>query len=255
MTRISDIYSFLCELAPLELQMSDDNAGFLLGHADTEVKRVIITLDITDNVIDEAIRERAELIVSHHPLIWNAPKKITDDNVTAKKILKLAENKIAAICMHTNLDVVPGGVNDVLINLLGADTIENLDAENCGRIGQMRKEMPFDDFVLYCKKALNANGIRYIKRNDTVRKLAVMGGSGAFAIKLAAQKGCDTYVTSDIKYHDFQLADDLGINLIDADHFCTENPVIPVINEKLCAEFPDIYFSVSKLHKQLIQFA
>lgn len=255
MTHVSDIYSFLCMLAPVELQMNFDNAGFLLGHAEREVKKVILSLDITDEVIKEAISERAELIISHHPLIWNAPKKITEDDFTARKILSLVENGIAAICMHTNLDIAEGGVNDVLIDLLGADAIAALDEENCGRIGFMREEQCIDEFIQHCKLVLNANGVRYIKSTNTVKKLAVMGGAGADAIAEAARLGCDTYVTSDVKYHEFQLAEELGLNLIDADHFCTENPIIPVLKDKLSGKFQDVDFLISKVHKQLVQFA
>lgn len=255
MTTVNQVFEFLNELAPLEKQMSFDNAGFLVGHGEAPVSRIITALDITDDVISEAVCEKAELIVSHHPVIFHPAKRITDDDVTGAKILALAENHIAAICMHTNLDVAEGGVNDILLNLLGAEYCGVLDEDGCGRIGFMRSEMLFDEFLQATKLVLSANGLRYYSADKNVRKLAVMGGAGADAIRTAAEQGCDTYVTSDIKYHEFQLAQSLGINIIDAGHFCTEDPVITDITEKLSAAFPEIIVKKSAVHHQLVQFA
>lgn len=255
MTTVNHVFEFLKELAPLELQMGFDNAGFLVGHADAPVTSIITALDITNDVITEAIEENANLIISHHPVIFHAAKRITDDDITGSKILRLAENHIAAICMHTNLDIAKGGVNDILIDLLGADCTAPLDDDCCGRIGTMRSEFSFDSFLVHCRNVLNASGLRYYCAGKAVRKLAVMGGSGADEIILAAKQGCDTYVTADIKYHEFQLAQDLGINLIDADHFCTEDPVISDLTVKLQTAFPDITVKKSNVHRQLVQFA
>lgn len=255
MTTINQVFEYLKELVPLELQMSFDNAGFLVGHGDTAVSRIITALDITEDVINEAISEKAELIVSHHPVIFHPAKSVTDGDDTGVKILMLAENRIAAICMHTNLDIAEGGVNDILIDKLGAEKCGTLDESGCGRIGMMRMEMSFDAFLVYTKHVLNANGLRYYSAGKPVRKLAVMGGAGADAIRTASELGCDTYVTADIKYHEFQLAQSLGINIIDADHFCTEDPVIADITEKLSATFPEILVKKSAVHRQLVQFA
>lgn len=254
MVKIQDIYDFLCRLAPVETQMSFDNSGFLVGHINHPVSRVLLALDITDEVIEEAAMAKADLIISHHPLTFAPVKRMTDAGDT-KKFLRLAELGIAAICMHTNLDIARGGVNDVLINALGASSEEALDAEGCGRIGFLSEPMPFLEFLVYCKETLKTNGLRYYDAGREVHKLAVMGGAGGDAVETAFAKGCDTYVTADIKYHQFLLAKELGINLIDGDHFCTENPVIPVLAEMLAAEFEDVSFNVSKIHRQVIRFA
>lgn len=253
MTRVCDIYENLCELAPVETQMSFDNAGFLLGHSEEEVKNVLLALDITDAVIDEAMETGAELIVSHHPLIFGALKSLTDIG-PGRKALRMAENHIAAICMHTNLDIAQGGVNDVLIKLLGAEALEALDEENCGRIGELSKPVALEEFLEKSKYCLNAKGIRYYNAGKPVKRFAVMGGSGADDIATAYSKGCDTYLTADIKYHQFQTAQELGINLIDADHFSTENPIIPVLAARLASAFPDVSFHVSQKHEALIDF-
>lgn len=250
MTKISDVYDYLCELAPLELQLPFDNSGFLLGRKDGEVKRVLLALDVTPAVISEAIGFGAELIISHHPVIFSPLKSVTDE-----KYIRLAENRMAVISMHTNLDIAEGGVNDVLLSSLGAEYTGALDKDGCGRIGTLQKEMPLQSFIEVCKGKLGCKGIRYYDSGKSVKNIAVMGGSGGDALGDAAQKGCDTYVTADIKYHQFLCAAELGINLIDADHFCTENPVMPVLQKKLAEHFSDTDFILSKSHKAIIEFA
>ena len=249
MTSVKDIYDFLCTVAPLELQMGFDNSGFLVGRSDKEVKRVLLSLDVTSDVINEAIGYRADLIISHHPVIFSAIKKLTDD-----KLLRLIENSIAVISMHTNLDIADGGVNDVLLELLGAKAAEALDEDGCGRVGELPAAVPFDVFLKSCKELLNSKGLRYYSAGKSVKKLAVMGGAGGDFVSHAFEKGCDTYVTADIKYNRFLEAAEMGINLIDADHFCTENPVMPVLREKLASAFPDLEFSLSAVHRQIISF-
>lgn len=254
MAKIQEIFDFFCRFAPLETQMDFDNSGFLLGHADSAVTRALLSLDITDEVIEEASAMKAELIISHHPLIFKPIKRITDSG-ESRKLLRMAELGIAAICMHTNLDIARGGVNDVLINTLGASSDAVLDAEGCGRVGTLPEPIALSDFLHRCKTCLKTNGLRYYDAGREVHKLAVMGGSGGDAIEAAYVKGCDTYVTADIKYHQFLQAKELGLNLIDGDHFCTENLIIPVLSDMLTDEFEDVAFSVSKIHCQLIQFA
>ena len=253
MNTISDVYNALCRLAPLDLQMDFDNSGFLVGHLKREIHRVLLTLDITDEVIEEAEALGAELIVSHHPLIFHKLNAITDA-VPDSRVLHLIEKGIGAVCMHTNLDIAEGGVNDVLIRLLGASCEAVLDADGCGRIGVLQKEMSLTDFLAHCKTVLKANGLRYYDAGRSVKHLAVMGGAGADSLVDAWKKGCDTYVTADIKYHQFQDAACLGVNLIDADHFSTENPVIPVLADYLRGEFPDLDIMVSRRHHAIISF-
>lgn len=249
MQKILDIYDYLQELAPLNLQMSFDNAGFQLGRLDSQVNRVLLALDVTQDVVDEAIEKGAQLIISHHPLIFTPLKSVSDE-----KLLKLAENNISVISMHTNLDIAAGGVNDVLIELLGARSERCFDEDNCGRIGTMSQKMQFEDFLSFCKLKLNTNGLRYYSAGREVERLAVLGGAGGDYIRQAAAAGCDTYVTADIKYHQFLEAQELGINLIDGDHFCTENPVIYMLCDKLSKKFSDVHFEVSNVHHQLISF-
>lgn len=249
MRTVDEIYNYLKALAPLELQMNFDNSGFQLGCLDASVARVLLALDVTAAVVDEADKLGAQLIISHHPLIFTPLKKIDD-----KKLLQLIRSDISVISMHTNLDIADGGVNDVLISLMDANCDAPFDEDGCGRIGTLPESVAFTDFLDHCKAALNANGLRYYNAGRAVRKLAVMGGAGGDYVRLAHDKGCDTYVTADIKYHQFLEAQELGINLIDADHFCTENPVIPHLAQKLGKAFENVEFIVSTAHGQIIEF-
>ena len=253
MATVKEIFDYLCEIAPLDLQMDFDNSGFLLGRGDTQVSRVLLALDVTTDVIQEAIEKNVQLIISHHPLIWGSLKSITDLN-GADKLLRLAENSIAVMSMHTNLDIAKDGVNDVLIELLGAKAEDSLDGDECGRVGVLESPMSLHEFLCMCKDRLQTKGLRYFDAGREVRRLAVMGGSGGSALSDAVKKGCDTYVTADIKYSQFLEAKELGINLIDGDHFCTENPVIPVLADKLRHVFGKVEFFVSERHGQVVSF-
>ena len=182
MRTVQEIFDFLCRLAPLELQTDFDNAGFLLGRAGAPVDRALLALDITPEVIQEAGEKQVQLIVSHHPLIFGGGLKAVTDTSGAEKLLRLAELGIAVVSMHTNLDIAQGGVNDVLIELLGAKAEDSLDAYGCGRIGTLEEPMPFDCFLARCRERLQTKGLRYVDAGREVRRLAVMGGSGVSSI-------------------------------------------------------------------------
>lgn len=255
MTRVSDIMSFLEEKAPCGLKLDFDNVGHLVGRADREVTKILTALDITDEVIEEAMELGAELIVSHHPLIFGAIKSVTDGTWTGRRVLSLAENRIAAICMHTNLDAAQGGVNDVLMETLGGKVLETLDpVSGIGRIGELTETVSFEEFLAHTKTALGSNGLRYHDAGRPVRKIACCGGSGGGDIALAHEAGCDCYVTADVKYDQFLEAKYLGISLIDGDHFCTENVVVPILEAWLKEGFPAVEVFVSQKHGQTAQF-
>lgn len=263
MARVGEIFEYLNELAPVSLKMDFDNVGLLVGDAEKEVHKCLVALDITDEVIAEAKSLGAQLIVSHHPIIFGAVKRVTADDLVGRKIIALVRNDISAVCMHTNLDIALGGVNDALMAALSAEPRRWLEAcgcdamgspVGCGRIGELAEPMIFGDFLKLCKSALKANGLRYHYAGRPVKKLAVMGGAGGSSLIDAVRAGCDTYVTSDIKYNSFLDAKELGINLIDADHFCTENVIVPVLADKLRTKFGGVELSISAVHRQTAQF-
>ena len=254
MPTVGEIFTFLNQKAPVEQKMSFDNVGLLVGRSDRSVNHVLVALDITEEVIDEAVHIGAELIVSHHPLFFEL-KSVTDSTWTGSRALALAENRVASICMHTNLDAAAGGVNDALMVALGGTVTGILEEESgIGRVGTLPAAVKFQDFLTQVKEALKSNGLRYHDAGRPVEKLAVCGGSGGGDIHLAAAAGCDTYVTADVKYDQFLEAKYLGLNLVDADHFCTENVVVPVLKSWLDNAFPDLTVDISQVHGQTAQF-
>ena len=251
---VQDILAMLTEKAPVENKLDFDNVGLLVGRSDRAVKKVLLALDITEDVIEEGIRIKADLIVSHHPLFFEL-KTVSDVSWTGSRVLALAENRIAAICMHTNLDAARGGVNDALLSALGAVYRGELDEETMiGRVGELPETVTMREFLPAVKTALGCNGLRYHDAGRPVHRIAVCGGSGGGEIALAYAAGCDTYVTADIKYDPFLEAKHLGLNLIDADHFCTENVVIPVLKNWIETAFPEMSVTVSAVFKQTVQF-
>ena len=259
MTTVMNVYDLLQEKATFETQLEFDNAGFLVGRGDHRVDRVLVALDITEEVIDEAISLGAQLIVSHHPIIWGNIKSLTDQTRIGQKLLCLAEHGIAAICAHTNLDAAEGGVNDALAHKLGLANIGQLHQNGVdhlgrpygiGRVGTV-SDSTLQDFAIWVKSALGANGVRVVDGGKPVCKVAVGGGSCGSMLKDVIAQGCDTFVTADVKYDSFLEAKASGINLIDAGHYPTENVICPVLQQWISSAFPDIDVAVSACHKEV----
>ena len=256
MTTVADILRFLETLAPRSMKMDWDNVGLLCGSKNAEVTKVLVALDPFEGVCHEAADVGAQLIVTHHPLIFRAPKAITDDTSIGRSIMFLCAHGISAINAHTNLDQVPGGVNDVLAAKLGLENIEIInpvDGVGLLRCGEVEAQ-PLESFLAAVKERLGCEGLRYVSSANSVHKVAVGGGACAGEMMEAISAGCDTFVTSDIKYNQFWDAHDLGLNLIDAGHFQTENPVVAVLAEKIAAAFPEIEVEISKTHADCMKY-
>ena len=255
MTTVSDILTFVETLAPRSMAMDWDNVGLNCGHSDRPVKKILVALDPFTHVCREAKEVGADLLVTHHALIWK-PGFINDTNNQGRNTLFLIENSIAHINAHTNLDQAPGGVNDTLAKKLAMVNVEIInprDGVGLLRMGDV-PEQPLDAFLNRVKTLLGCEGLRYVDGGKPVRKVAVGGGSCADGMKEVLAAGCDTFVTSDIKYNQFWDAKDLGLNLIDAGHFHTENPVVAVLAEKIAAAFPEIEVKISESHRDCMKF-
>lgn len=261
-TTVGMVHEFLQEKAPFELQEGFDNAGFLVGREEASVSKILVALDITEQVVQEAAEQGAQLIVAHHPVIFSGVKSVTDETVTGRVLLSLIENGIAAICAHTNLDAVEGGVNDALAVRLGLTDIGQLKQAGVdgqgrpygiGRVGFV-SEQPLYDFAMAVKRLLGANGIRLVDGGRPVHMVAVGGGACADFVGDALAQGCDTFVTSDVKYHQFLEARALGLNLVDAGHFPTEDVVCPVLRSWLAKRFPHVSVSVSQRHTEVFSY-
>lgn len=262
MTTVGEVFAFLQEKAPFELQEDFDNAGFLVGRKEAAVSKILVALDITEDVVQEAAEQGAQLIVAHHPVIFGKMAEMTDRTVTGRVLLALAENHIAAICAHTNLDAVEGGVNDALalcLGLTGIGQLRQVGVDGQGRpygIGRLGlvPEQPLYDFAMAVKRLLGANGIRLVDGGKPVHMVAVGGGACAEFMADALDKGCDTFVTSDVKYHQFLDAKALGLNLVDAGHFPTENVVCPVLRDWLAERFPQAAVSIAQRHHEVFSY-
>lgn len=258
MTTVADILAFLETLAPRAMAMDWDNVGLLCGRKAAQVTSVLVALDPFEDVCREAEEIGAQLIVTHHPLIFQAPKAITDETSLGRCIMHLCRHGISAINAHTNLDCAPGGVNDVLAARLGLQNTRIIHPTGDPPYGLLRcgnvQEQSLTAFLAAVKERLGCEGLRYVDGDRPVHNVAVGGGSCAGGMLEALEAGCDTFVTADIKYNQFWDAHDLGLNLIDAGHFHTENPVVAVLAEKIAGAFPDVQVKISQIHTDCMKY-
>ena len=260
MATVNEVYGFLDKLAPFDLQMDFDNAGFLVGRGESRVKRLLVALDITLPVVQEAAEKGCQLIVSHHPVIFHPVKALTDQSATGRVLLALAEGHMAAICAHTNLDAAEGGVNDQLAKRLGLTDIALLEQDGTdrwgrpygiGRVGTAHQPgMTAGEYAAFVKEKLGAASVRYADGGRPVRHVAVGGGSCGSMLCDAAARGCDTFVTADVKHDQYIQARAMGITLMDAGHFATENVVCAPLAEKLARAFPDIRVELAQQNRE-----
>lgn len=344
MVKVAELIDLMGKIAPVRLAEDWDNVGLQVGETNQEVKNVLLSLDFNREVLSEAINKNCQLIITHHPLIFNGIKSVNNQNESGRLILELIKNKIALFSAHTNLDIADGGLNDFLINKLPVDKIsllkvtdtkayyklvtfvpeknleelktalyekgagryknyshsgffqkgkanfkpladskpylgkknklnkveeyrfetivaaENLDKvvkellkkhpyeevawdlfkmENLkdnlglGRIADLKQEFDFEKLLAEIKNLYQLDFLKYVKSKNKVRKIALCSGSGADFIKDAFKQGADLYLTGDVKYHEAQLAEELGINLVDFGHYGSEKFVKELLLKRL----------------------
>ncbi len=263
MATVKDIYCFLDEMAPFDTQEGFDNAGFLVGRGEAEVKKLMVALDITPEVAGEAGRWGADLIVAHHPVIFHPVKAVTDETATGRVLLALIRGEIAAVCAHTNLDAAQGGVNDCLARTLELTGIHLLcqggvDGQGrpygIGRVGAAHAPgLTAAEYAAFVKERLNAASVRFADGGRPVSRVAVGGGACGSMLHDALAAGCDTFVTADVKYDQYLEARALGLTLMDAGHFATENVVCPPLAAALAARFPETAVRLSACHGEVCQ--
>ena len=350
LAKVKDIVSFMVGIAPSMLAESWDNTGLAMGDEDHVVKKVLVALDVIDPVVEEAVSIGADLILTHHPmLLFRKMNSITKKDALGRRIYKLIENEIAALSAHTNLDVVKGGTNDVLAELMGLTNIEILEetwseslkklvvyvpeshlgavrdamgnaggghigsyshctfqtkgvgtflplagttpflgkegilehtpevrletiapsnkvnkilqavrkahpyeemaydvypveqkgrAEGIGRIGELQKEMPFSEVAIILKERLKLDGILRLvgDPNQKIKKVALCTGSGVEFMTAAKKQGADLYLTGDLKFHEAQKAQEMGLCVADITHYASEVLVVPVLQKALMQE-------------------
>lgn len=257
MILVQEIVALLESTAPLTLAESWDNVGLLCGDRQHEVRKVLCALDITEQVVEEAIKRDVQLIVAHHPVIFTSVSRVTADDVTGRILRKAIQHDIALICMHTNADCAQGGVNDALASALFLTNVINMEAGDngmLGRVGDLPRQMQPREFALYVKECLRAGGVRFCDGGKPIQRVAVGGGACGKMMDYAVAKGADAFVIGDCSYDLMQRAQSLGLTLTDAGHFPTENPVAAAFADQVKSAFPSLTVTVSTCHEDCIQF-
>lgn len=257
MITVQDILTFLEGIVPSALAESWDNVGLLAGDRTSEVTGVLCALDVTEQVVAEAVEMGAQLIVAHHPAIFTSVSRVTADDATGRVLREAIRNDIALICMHTNADCAEGGVNDALASALFLTSVVGMDAgENgmLGRVGDLPRPMQPREFAQYVKECLRAGGVRFCDGGRPIHRVAVGGGACGKMMDAAAAKGADAFVIGDCSYDLMQRAQSIGLTLVDAGHFPTENPMTAVFADKISSVFPQLTVQSSAKHADVIEF-
>ena len=233
------------ELSPKRFALSFDNVGLLVGRYDKDVKTIYIALDATDEVIDAAIECEADMLITHHPMIFSAIKSVRADDFIGRRILKLAKYDISYYAMHTNFDVM--GMADAAadeIDLIERDVLQvtyedEIGAEGIGRIGRLREEMSLIELCDFVKERFMLDTVKVFGDPDRLCNIcAISPGSGKSMIKYAIEKGADVIITGDIDHHEGIDSVAQGLCVIDAGHFGIEKIFVPYMEEFIRREMP-----------------
>lgn len=230
---LKDIIKIIENEYPKNLAMQWDNVGLLAGNEENEIKTVLLTLDITPKVVEEAIKINADLILSHHPLLFEGVKCFAENNPKMNMYAKIIRNNISVYSAHTNMDTAPNGINQKLAELFGFSDIEVLEDETgLGRIGNI-KEIKLKDFLNTVKEKLNTPNLKIAGNVESkIKRVAVGSGSCGDIIPEAIKKGADLMITADVKYH-IALDSDSFISVADAGHYPTEIIVMDMFENLL----------------------
>ncbi len=231
------IYDEIHRSAPFDTAMSFDNVGILVGDPDAPAEKVLLALDATVPVIQEAVSVGASLIITHHPVIFHPLKRIEPDSIPYLAI----RHGITILSAHTNLDIAPGGVNDTLAEQIGVTEDQRFD-EHCALLGHLSEPLSVTDWAVRIQNRLGLNGLRFTDHHRMLNRILVSCGAGGDNIFLAAGCGADALVTGEIKHHEIIFANDHHIAVFDLGHFGSERAIIPVLCRKLQQQFPDTSF-------------
>lgn len=243
-----DIIEAMDRWVPKEFVDSWDNTGFQIGDPNKEVEKILIALDLDEKVLEKAVNDNFQMVITHHPIIFQPLTSLTKETHNSNIIYQAIKNDIVVYNAHSNLDLVYGGVNDKLAEILGLKNLVPLSLTSkfdkqdrelgYGRLGEI-EETSFIAYLEIVKRNLNASHLIVYSDKDkkeTIKKVAVCGGSGSDFIVDAYKQGADLFITGDIKYHDGQFGHELGLTIIDAGHFNTEKIILPTIKDYLIKE-------------------
>lgn len=232
--KLKEIAKIIEKEFPLSSAYDWDNCGLLLGDGEKEIKTALLSLDVNNAVLKEAKNVGADLILSHHPILFDGARSITAQTAEGRLLLGLSESKISVYSAHTNCDVGKNGINARLASLFDLDDTEFLEENGLGRVGNLKSSLPFGEFALLTKKLLKTpflriNGVK----TAPVRRIAVASGACSDSIPEAIKKGADVIITADMKYHEMMNYGEEGIFIIDAGHYPTEIIVLDIFEDIL----------------------
>ena len=249
MTKVYDIYKYIDSFAPFDTAMDFDNVGIMVGDKNAFVKKALVALDITADVVKEAQKEGADLVISHHPVIFTPLKSLVSNNV----VYMLAQCGINAISAHTNLDLSNPGVNTCFAEAM---CLEEFTLTDGMALGNLSEENPLTPKQLaeYTKEKLHCEGVRYTDSSNKIKRVALAGGACGSYIYRAKELGADAFVTGEIKHNVILEANDMGLTIIEAGHYKTEDFVTDLLVEKLSRQFEKIEFKKSKTFSDCIKY-
>lgn len=252
--KVTELIAWLEKKYPAASAENWDNVGLLVGEDSGEVNHVFLALDLTEKTLEEAIAEGADMIITHHPMIFSGMKKINNHNFTGRKIIKLIQKGIPYYAMHTNYDVL--GMADLSAEYLKIEdtvpldiTEENADGlQGIGRVGNLESEMTLKEYAEFVKASLKLKDVKvYGNLERSVKRAAVCTGSGKSYIDKAISMGAEVYVTGDIDHHNGIDAVAKGIAIIDAGHYGTEYIFMEAVKEELLTDFPVLSVTCAKV--------
>ena len=239
---LDTLMKVLNEECPFSLAEEWDNSGLQVGTGEGVIKKILVALDPSRGAVNKAVSINAQLLITHHPLIFRKISTVNSKKYPGNVIKEAIKNDIAIVAMHTNLDSARSGLNDILAEMLNLDNVEVLDPKEpqccngfgLGRIGDLHDAVNFSSYLTKVKKIFNAKNLRFTGSDNTlIKRVAVVGGSGGDMIPAAAEKGADLLITGDIGHHDALTAESCGINVIDAGHFNTERTALVLYTKKM----------------------
>ena len=254
---IRDLYAALEQRLPRSLSWDWDNDGISCApDLDAPVTGVLIALDPTEDAVEAAIEAGANVLLTHHPMLFRGLKTVDGHETGSRKVIRMIQHGITAMAFHTRLDAADGGVNDTLAACLGLTNVEpfgedgNPAGKPIGRVGDLPAEVTADEFIETVKTALNLPALVFAGCGKPVRRVAVLGGAGDDDVFAAVAAGADTYVTGELRYHQLCDAPYGEINLIMAGHYHTEAPVLKVLGDlcgTICPDIPRYVLNTSRV--------
>jgi len=247
MTTVKNIYDYINTFAPFDTQEEWDNSGFLVGDFRKQVKKAVLALDGTAETVAFAKSVNADLIITHHPVIFRGVKSIKKNTA----LYELVNSDIAVISSHTPYDKAEDGINDKLADLLG---LQNIQKHSDGYLtyGTLKDSMSIDDFALFVSQTLDCHALRYTDSDQIISTVCVGGGACAEYIE-DAMDCADCFVTGDLKYHEMLDAQQNGFAVISAGHFETENKPFLMIKERLEKIFTDVEFVIAPAENPVLE--